>query len=184
MWARRGLPELGVDPLGDDDLWHHPLLVAHQDLREELRRLAEIVPDLLDRLDALPQAMPHGDASPQNLLVPADAPDTFVAIDISFQTPLALGHDLGQLLVGLVHAGVRPATALPELHPVLLDNYARGVADQGVKVSVADIELGYVGSLLIRSGFTALPYGNLGPATPERLALTRFIVDTAKPLVT
>jgi len=45
------------------------------------------VPELLDGMDALPQALPHGDASPQNLLVPADDPGTFVAIDVSFQNP-------------------------------------------------------------------------------------------------
>ena len=64
-------------------------------------------------MDTLPQALPHGDASPQNLLVPADDPDTFVAIDVSFQNPQAVGFDLGQLLVGLTHAGLLPAAALP-----------------------------------------------------------------------
>ena len=59
----------------------------------------------------LPQAMPHGDASPQNLLVPASAPDRFVAIDVGMRTPHAIGFDLGQLLVGLVHAGVVPAAS-------------------------------------------------------------------------
>ena len=60
---------------------------------------------MLDRLDGYVQCIPHGDASPQNLLVPADDPETFVVIDVSFRTPHALGFDLGQLLVGLTHAG-------------------------------------------------------------------------------
>jgi hypothetical protein len=34
---------------------------------------------MLDHLDALPQAIGHGDDCPQNLLVPVDAPDTFDA---------------------------------------------------------------------------------------------------------
>ena len=40
---------------------------------------------------------------PQNLLIPADDPATFVAIDFSWQTPEALGFDLGQLLGRQAH---------------------------------------------------------------------------------
>ena len=82
-------------------------------------------------MDALPQALPHGDASPQNLLVPADDPDTFVAIDVSFQNPQAVGFDLGQLLVGLTHAGQLPAAALPEVHAVLVPAFTDGLQAEG-----------------------------------------------------
>ena len=57
----------------------------------------------------------HGDASPQNLLVPASEPDTFVVIDWSFHGPLAVGFDLGQLLIGLAHAGRLTADVLPDV---------------------------------------------------------------------
>src|SRR5215203_5836448 len=62
--------------------WGHSLVARAVDdrLRADLRTLGARVPELLDGMDALPQALPHGDASPQNLLVPADDPDTFVAI--------------------------------------------------------------------------------------------------------
>lgn len=53
--------------------------VVDDRLRADLRALGARVPELLDSMDTLPQALPHGDASPQNLLVPADAPDTFSA---------------------------------------------------------------------------------------------------------
>lgn len=187
MWAERALPMRGFAPLADDELWATPNLADHADLRADLIELSRAVPALLDTLDALPQAMPHGDASPQNLLVPADEPDTFVVIDISFQSPLPLGYDLGQLLVGLIHAGMQAAIQLPAVHLVILDAYLAGLEDEGLAADRATVELGYVGSLLIRSGFTSLPYERLadphiGPSFAERVALTRFIAEHAKPL--
>lgn len=49
--------------------------------------LALRIPSMLDRLETLAQAMPHGDASRRNLLVPVVDPETLVAIDISFRSP-------------------------------------------------------------------------------------------------
>jgi hypothetical protein len=175
-------------PLLDrDELWAHPLLAGTVDarLRDDLRSLGARVPELLDRLDRLPQALPHGDASPQNLLVPADDPDSFVAIDVSFQTPHAVGFDLGQLLVGLVHAGELPAAELPAIHPVLAPAFTEGLRAAGGRAGADEVEFGYVASLAVRAGFTSLPFERLGePPTPElaatfaeRAALTRFIVD-------
>jgi hypothetical protein len=173
--------------LDQDDIWAHPLVAGAVDdrLRADMLRLAERLPAMLDRLDALPQAIPHGDASPQNLLVPADAPDTFVAIDVSFQCPLAIGFDLGQLLIGLVHAGVMPAADLPVVHEAIVPAFAEGLRDHGGKATVDEIAWGYVGSMAVRAAFTALPLEALGqPATPElaatfreRALLTRFIAD-------
>ena len=71
------------------------------------------MPAVLDALDALPQCYQHGDASPQNLLVPEGNPDEFVVIDWGFDCPQAVGFDLGQLLVGLAHAGELAPEALP-----------------------------------------------------------------------
>ena len=67
------------------------------------------IPEMLDRLDTYVQTIPHGDASPQNLLVPADDPETFVAIDVSFRTPHAAGLRPRTAARGLVHAGEVPA---------------------------------------------------------------------------
>jgi hypothetical protein len=169
-----------------DDVWAHPLLASNNGrLRADLAALAPRTGAILDRLDELPQALPHGDASPQNLLVPADQPDTLVAIDVSFQCPLAVGFDLGQLLVGLVHASELPASALPEVHAVLVPSFLEGLQEHGGHATAAEVAEGYVGSLTIRSGFTSLPFERLATdPTPalaklfaERAALTRFIVD-------
>jgi hypothetical protein len=180
--------ELASLPLLErDEVWADPLLERAVDdrLRDDLRALGARVPELLDRLDALPQALPHGDASPQNLLVPADEPDGFVAIDVSFQTPHAVGFDLGQLLVGLVHAGELPAAALPGIHPALAPAFTEGLQAAGGRATLEEVTFGYVASLAVRAGFTSLPFERLGESpTPElaatfreRAALTRFVVD-------
>ena len=156
--------------LDDDGVWRHPLVgaVVDRHLRADLRRIAAALPVVLDRLDALPQAVPHGDASPQNLLVPRDSPDEFVAIDISFQCPLAIGFDLGQLLIGLAHAGLLTAAALPAIHDSLVPAFVAGMAAHGVEADPADVAYGYVGSLVVRAGLTSMPFELLGRAAVGR----------------
>jgi hypothetical protein len=136
-------------------------------------------------LDSLAQTIGHGDACPQNLLVPADAPDTLVAIDITWQRPEAIGFDLGQLLVGLAHAGHLAADELPQLHEILLDGYVEGLREDGCQIEIADVRYGFDAAMVIRSGFTSLPWDELNdPVTVEldsrvgsRAALTRYLVD-------
>jgi hypothetical protein len=190
-WGLRSYHRSRVEfvlPLLDrDELWAHPLLAGAVDgrLRDDLRTLGTRVPELLDRMDGLSQALPHGDASPQNLLVPADDPDTFVAIDVSFQSPQAVGFDLGQLLVGLTHAGELPAAALPAIHRRLVPAFTAGLRAAGGRATAEEVAFGYVASLVVRAGFTSLPFERLGePPTPalaatfrERAALTRVIAD-------
>ena len=188
-YSRSRVELVGLPTLERDEVWAHPLVAGAVDgrLRADLRALGARVPELLDRLDAVPQALPHGDASPQNLLVPADAPDSFVAIDVSFQNPQAVGFDLGQLLVGLTHAGQLPAAALPEVHAVLVPAFTGGLHAEGGRTSAEEVSWGYVASLAVRAGFTSLPFERLAePPTPalaatfrERAALTRVIADLA-----
>jgi hypothetical protein len=170
--------------LQSHDLWGHPLLATSggTSLRADLLELAAAAPAILDRLEELPQALPHGDASPQNLLVPLTAPDTLVAIDVAFQCPLAVGFDLAQLLVGLVHAGQMPTSDLPAIHHLLAPAYEDGMNHGKRPAALADIEAGYVGSLVIRAAFTSLPFREPIPSLTdtyidERMMLTRFITD-------
>jgi hypothetical protein len=108
-----------------------------------------------------------------------------VAIDVSFQTPQAVGFDLGQLLVGLTHAGELPATVLPDVHEVLAPAYTEGFRAAGGRVGLDQVAFGYVAGLVVRAGFSALPFERLAePPTPalaatfrERAALTRVIAD-------
>jgi hypothetical protein len=184
-----------VPALSDPQTWRHPLLAAavcnlgdHQ-LRDDLLALAERVPAVLDALDALPQCYQHGDASPQNLLVPHDNPDEFVVIDWGFDCPQAVGFDLGQLLIGLAHAGELAPEALPAVHKVILKAFQVGLAEDGMQVSEDEVLYGYLGSLLARAAFTALPLELLGqPDAPpalfeQRVQLTRAVVDLVSEIV-
>lgn len=182
MYAENAVPARGLAPLADDGLWSHPWLAAHGDLRTALRRLAPSIPAMLDRLDTFPQAMPHGDASPQNLLVPADAPESFVVIDISFRSPHALGFDLGQLPVGLVHAGRVPAAMLGPIAARILPAYVAGLEEEGLGGLGAVVGEAFATAIVLRSGFDALPWEWLDDPgrehdLGERVALSRFLVD-------
>src|SRR4029079_2976355 len=61
----------GLMALRDDTHWQHPPLATAlaREVRAGLLELAPRIPAILDMLDRCPQALPHGDASPQNLLV-------------------------------------------------------------------------------------------------------------------
>ena len=170
--------------LRSHDLWAHPRMAAAGGaaLRADLVELAARAPAILDRLDQLPQALPHGDASPQNLLIPVAEPGTLVAIDVAFQCPLAVGFDLAQLLVGLVHAGLMPAADLPAIHARLPAAYTSGMEKGRQPATLDDVQAGYIGSLAIRAAFTSLPFREpissvTGDHIDQRIALTRFVTD-------
>ncbi|GAB2595549.1 phosphotransferase [Kribbella endophytica] len=182
--------------LADKETWRHPLLASavcntgDHSLRDDLLELGEQLPAVLDALDALPQCYQHGDASPQNLLVPLGSPDEFVVIDWGFDCPQAVGFDLGQLLVGLAHAGELSPAALPAVHRVILEAFTEGLAAEGMPVPLEQVRYGYLGSLLARATFTALPLESLGkPASAadhvlfeNRVMLTRALVDLTRQL--
>ena len=187
MYVETAIDLRGLMPLGNDELWSHGWLADHGDLRARLLALGDRIPELLGRLEALPQAMPHGDASPQNLLVPASAPDGFVTIDVGMRTPHAIGFDLGQLLVGLVHAGVMPAASLPSIADTIVPAYVAGLRDEGDPTSQAEVLEGFAVSALLRSGFDSFLYDLADDPTEEnahtfaeRVALCRFLADQAE----
>lgn len=181
-YAANAVPRSGLQPLADDALWSHPWLAGAAELRADLLRLGGTLPGMLDRLDDYRQALPHGDASPHNLLVPEAAPDTFVVIDLSFRTPHALGFDLSQLLVGLTQAGTVPAARVPEIAATILPAYVAGLAAEGITGHDA-VRDAFVTSALVRTGFDTFLYDLAGSeeesdrhAFDERVALSRFLV--------
>jgi len=147
--------------------------------------LADRLPAILATLTRLPQLMIHGDASPQHLLVPADQPDTFVVIDWTVGGVAAVGDDLGQLLVGLAHAGLLQAAELPALRDIIIRSYTAGLADEDMGCDESLVRLGMDGGLVLRSAFTALPLERLKePVTDglvelvrSRVRLMRYLVD-------
>ncbi|MGH8903801.1 MAG: phosphotransferase [Egibacteraceae bacterium] len=179
---------LTLPMLQDDATWSHPLVAGAVDarLRIDTLTLATRFTAILHALGRLPQTLAHGDASPQNLLVPADDPDSFVVIDWGFSsTLLPVGFDLAQLLVGLSHAGRFDPDKLPTLHEAIITPYATGLRKEGMVVAEEQVRYGYVGSLVMQSALSALPLERLSDQpTPElerlfaiRARLARFIVD-------
>ncbi|NUP47820.1 MAG: aminoglycoside phosphotransferase [Catenulispora sp.] len=175
------------------ELWAHPVVgaaldrVGDPDLVADLRGWTTRIGRLLDYSDTLPVTYAHGDASPQNLLVPAATPDDFVAIDFGLDCPLPVGHDLGQLLVGLCHAGELPADRLPEIAAAILAAHAEGLAAEGHPATAAEIRGGFLSGLILRAGFTSIPLETLTQPPSDdlvalwtdRLRMTRAMLDLA-----
>ncbi len=180
---------MGIFPqLADDVVWAQPMLRAavDADLRGDLLTLAGRVPGLLQRLDRLPKALCHGDACPQNLLVPADRSATFVAIDVSWQRPEAVGFDLAQLLMGAAQAGTVQVDDLDELRATVLAAYLEGLRLEGWDQEPEVVRFGFDASMVLRSAFTSLPLVEQPDdqlaiercaQLAQRAALTRYLVD-------
>ncbi|MGX7677984.1 phosphotransferase [Jatrophihabitans sp. DSM 45814] len=180
-----------------EDLWSQPAVRSAQNMSgdhqlvSDLRALVPRIDELLGRTDGLPMTYAHGDASPQNLLVPADDPETFVTIDWGFDSPLPVGHDLGQLLVGRCHSGELPPERILELAPVVEAAYLAGLADSGMQTSDRQVCEGFRLGLLLRSGFTSVLLDDVNEAPTDalvlrwdhRLRLTRAILDLVAPVL-
>jgi hypothetical protein len=103
----------------------------------------------------------------------------------SLMGPAAVGYDLGQLLVGLVHAGRLAVDLLPAVHEAVLPAYTKGLADEGLRVDADVVRFGFHAALVVRSAFSALPLARLaGPpdrddaaVVAQRVRLTRYVVD-------
>lgn len=180
-----------VGALRSDDLWEHPVVaeciarLGDTDLRRDMLALAARAPRLLDLLDDLPLTFAHGDASPQNLLVDERDPNTFVVIDFGFGTLLPVGFDLGQLLVGLAHAGLVDPDELPDIDAVLVAPYVAGLRDESFDAPEISVRHGYYVGLALRTALVSLPFEELaGPRdeelvrlVDERVRLTRRLLD-------
>lgn len=177
--------QFALPPLLDPSTWQHPLL-AGSALQGDLAELAVRIPQLLHELAQRSQLMSHGDACPQNLLVPANAPDTFVGIDWSMTGLVAAGDDLGQLLIGRAHSGELTVDELAELRELVITRYHDGLAAEGrIDISLDEVRTGLDGALILRNAFMSLPLDRLHePVTDElaalvrrRLELTRYLVE-------
>ena len=178
-----------LPPLRSDRTWDHPFaraaLAADPTLRADLLTVADDAPAILDALDDLPHTLAHWDACPQNLLADPERVDGFVAIDWSFTTVAPVGFDLSQLLAGLAQTGELDPTKLPPIHAAIVPAYLEGLRNEGVDADPADVRTGYVGSLLLRSGFTGPPLELLGRSDEpgiadqfaQRARYTRFLLD-------
>lgn len=175
-----------LPPLASDETWSHPVIreSADADLRSDVLALAQRVPVMLDRLDALPHGLSHGDACPQNLLRAEDAPETFVAIDWQLSGRCPVGSDVGQVLAGHAESGDLAPDLLGQTFDAVLDGYLAGALASAPDVGADDVRSGAIAFLTIRSAFTAIPLELLGSADAEalirdRCRYARFLVDLA-----
>jgi hypothetical protein len=181
----------------DTSRWRTPRMLealagsGDQQLSVDLPALVRRIPSILDQLERLSQTFVHGDASPQNLLIPAADRSLRVAIDWGgFCTLLPVGFDLGQLLIGLAHAGELEVSELPALQDAVLEAFRSGLAAENFDVPPDEVRFGFLGSLVCRSGLGALPLDPPNQVAPsltdteltQRIQLTRYLVNIANSL--
>lgn len=169
-----------------DDLWQHPIVAGAFDagLRGRIMHALADLPDHLAELECVPLVTSHGDACTRNLLV-NPGQEGFTLIDFGFWGRMPVGHDLGQLLLGEVQMGERPASQLPELEAACLPAYVEGLRAEGLSLPIALVRRAHALLMLIFSGISAVPFEFLGgPPTAERQRIAleragsaRFILD-------
>ncbi len=148
------LANVDLPILATDTHWADPAVerIAGPAFRAQLDALIARAPMRIAAAEALPHAMSHGDATPDNLLSTREA---VVAIDWSYGSSGPLGADLGQLLAGRFDTGQADPDEAPAIAAVLLDAYMEGLADEGVHPDPHDVVAGWATHLAIRSVISA-----------------------------
>ncbi len=175
-----------IPALRDDDLWRHPLVASAFDprLRRRILDAADRVWMILDELEQVPLGTAHGDACTRNLLV-RQGSDDLVLIDYSYWCQAPYGFDLGQLLIGEVQVGERPAADLAALEQVCLAAYVEGLSEEGVELPASLVRRAHALQMLLFTGLSTVPLEHLGEppsgalleVAAERAAIARFVLD-------
>ena len=186
IYADAWLAHIALPALTGADVWAHPLVRDAFDarLRRRLLTAADALPALLDELDDAPAATAHGDACTANLLVAGDR-DGLVMVDLGFCGRAPLGTDLGQLILGEVQTGQRPAADLPGLEAASLPAYVAGVNAEGGTADPARIRRIHATLMTVFSALPSIPIEHLDDEpTPQlrrlfhsRAAIARFVLD-------
>ncbi len=172
-----------IPMLLDEGMWTNSAVGGSVDdaLCDGLLALWDDTPAILVALDSLPHSGSHGDACPQNLLTVQDG---LVAIDWGMAGPQPIGFDLGQLLAGRAESRELAVHDLTAVHAAILPAYLDGMRAEGATPDPDAVRTGYVGSLLLRSAFTALPLelllrpsdAELAPIFASRAGYARFLL--------
>ncbi|MEV6494799.1 phosphotransferase, partial [Actinoplanes sp. NPDC051633] len=175
-----------VPDLTSEDLWRQPNVAATFDahLRRRILRAAAALPALVDELESLPATTAHGDACTDNLLHTRLSND-IVLIDFGFWGTAPVGFDLGQLLLGEIQLGRRPARAFPELEEACLPAYVQGLRDEGCTTPVHQVRRAHAIAMTIFHAIPSIPYEHrtaeagpdLLPLFANRAAMAGFILD-------
>lgn len=166
MWLRINV----LPALRDDELWQLPMVADTFDdeLRAQMLAAADALPSLLDELDELPVTTAHGDACTRNLLV-TDTDDEFTLIDFGFWGEAPIGFDLGQLLLGEVQLGERPADTLARLQDACLPAYVQGLRAEGNRTAGTRVHRSHAILMTIFHGLSAIPLEHRDAEPTEKL---------------
>jgi hypothetical protein len=158
-----------VPALLDDQVWRHPLVDRHfAPQRSRLLEVIEQLPELVDEVEWLPVGIAHGDACNRNLMISASRPE-LVMIDFGFLRHAPLGFDLGQLILGEVQTGERPADDLESEWSACLGAYVEGMREEGNESELAGVGRASAICMAIFNGLTAIPFENLEQPPDARL---------------
>jgi hypothetical protein len=147
-------------------------------------RAADDLDRLVDELESLPSATAHGDACMDNLVL-TECDDDIVLIDFGFWGAAQVGFDLGQLLLGEIQLGRRPADTLPELEHACLPAYVQGLRQEGWAASLCQVRRAHALAATIYHAIPAIPYEHR-TAEPDphlyrlfanRAAMARHLLD-------
>lgn len=185
-YAEHWLAVKVVPGLTTDDLWRLPLVAATFDahLRLRILRAAAALPALVDELESLPTMTAHGDACTDNLLL-TELNDDIVLVDFGLWGRAPVGFDLGQLLLGEIQLGRRPAHTFPELEEACLPAYVQGLRAEGCTTSIHQVRRAHAIAMTIFHAVPSIPYEHrtaeagpeLEPLFANRAAMAQHILD-------
>jgi len=138
----------------------------------------------VDEVESLPAGIAHGDACNRNLMISASRPE-LVMIDFGFLRYAPLGLDLGQLILGEVQTGARPADDLESAWSACLSAYVEGMRAEGNETELPSVGRASASCMAIFNGLTAIPFENLERPPDARLdalcknraGMCRFTLD-------
>ena len=138
----------------------------------------------MDEVESLPAGIAHGDACNRNLMISASRPE-LVMIDFGFLRYAPLGLDLGQLILGEVQTGARPADDLESAWSACLSAYVEGMRAEGNETELPSVGRASASCTAIFNGLTAIPFENLERPPDARLdalcknraGMCRFTLD-------
>jgi hypothetical protein len=152
---------------------------------EPLRsQLAAALPALVDELESLRTTTAHGDACVDNLLR-TRLDEDIVLIDFGFWGAAPVGFDLGQLILGEIQLGRRPAGTFPELEEACLPAYVQGLREEGCATPLHEVRRAHAIVATIFHAIPSIPYehrtarttAELRPLFANRAAMARCVLD-------
>lgn len=176
-----------IPAIHGEELWRVPAVAAASkpEVIAGLRALADRAYGLVEEMAAMDQLPAHGDAGPQNFMLPPGAVRDFTVIDWGMYRGACPGFDLSQLLSGLVNDGVMRGAELGRLGPACIAAYCEGLASAGTPVAESLVRRGHALSMALFTGLRAVISPRLGEPDSEglrahmagRMEMAEYLLD-------